>query len=150
MIREAVPADVPAVAALELLSFPDDAWTPDYLTLAVDGGLPTVSLLVADSEDGAVAGHAILSIVFEVAELQRIAVHPAYRRHGLGSDLLVEVVGRSAAAGADRLLLEVREENAAALALYAAAGFTEIDRRPRYYRDGATGVVLQLDLGKCT
>jgi len=146
MIREATAADVPAIAELELLSFPDDAWTADYLRLAAEGGLPTVSLLVAESEDGAVAGHLILSVVFEVAELQRIAVHPAYRRHGLGGDLLVEAVRRSAQAGVERLLLEVREGNAAALGLYAEAGFVEIDRRPRYYRDGATGVVLQLDL----
>ena len=46
--------------------------------------------------------------------------------------------------GADRLLLEVREDNAGALAFYAARGFVEIDRRPRYYRDGATAVVLAL------
>lgn len=146
MIREATGADVPAVAELELLSFPGDAWTPDYLQLAVDGALPAISLLVIESEDGTVAGHLILSVVFEVAELQRIAVHPAHRRLGLGGDLLVEAVRRSAEAGAERMLLEVREENAPALALYAAASFTEIDRRPRYYRDGATGIVLELTL----
>ena len=36
--------------------------------------------------------------------------------------------------GADRLLLEVRENNAGAIGFYAAHGFVEIDRRPRYYR----------------
>ena len=40
------------------------------------------------------------------------------------------------------MLLEVREDNAAALGFYAARGFVEVDRRPRYYRDGATAVVL--------
>ena len=48
--------------------------------------------------------------------------------------------------GADRMLLEVGAGNAAALGLYAAAGFVEIDRRPRYYRDGADAVVLRLPL----
>jgi ribosomal-protein-alanine N-acetyltransferase len=45
---------------------------------------------------------------------------------------------------ADRVLLEVREDNEAALGLYAQSGFVEIDRRPRYYRDGAAAVVMQL------
>ena len=54
---------------------------------------------------------------------------------------VLEVAGRTEA---DRLLLEVREDNTAALAFYARSGFTEIDRRPRYYADGATAVVLRL------
>ena len=49
--------------------------------------------------------------------------------------------------GADRLLLEVREDNAGALAFYEDQGFSEIDRRRRYYRDGATAVVLRRGIG---
>ena len=45
-----------------------------------------------------------------------------------------------------RLLLEVREDNAGAIEFYDRAGFVEIDRRERYYRDGATGIVLALEL----
>ena len=40
----------------------------------------------------------------------------------------------------------MREDNAGALAFYAATGFAEIARRPRYYRDGATAVVMELPL----
>jgi ribosomal-protein-alanine N-acetyltransferase len=48
------------------------------------------------------------------------------------------------------LLLEVREDNVDALGFYAAHGFVEVDRRRRYYRDGATAVVLSrpLDRGR--
>jgi ribosomal-protein-alanine N-acetyltransferase len=60
--------------------------------------------------------------------------------------LLGETVRLARADGADRVLLEVREDNVAALAFYAARGFTELARRPRYYRDGATAVVLELPL----
>ena len=79
------------------------------------------------------------SVVGDIAELQRIAVEPAA---GAGSRRAARrVVAGPKADGAERLLLEVREDNAGALAFYAAAGFVEIDRRPRYYRDGATAVV---------
>ena len=47
---------------------------------------------------------------------------------------------------ADRLLLEVREDNREALAFYAGQGFVEIDRRPRYYADGTTAVVMRRPL----
>jgi ribosomal-protein-alanine N-acetyltransferase len=47
---------------------------------------------------------------------------------------------------ADRLLLEVREDNAGAIAFYESQGFVEIARRRLYYRDGATAVVLSLGL----
>ena len=41
------------------------------------------------------------------------------------------------------MLLEVRADNRPALAFYAHHGFVEIDRRDRYYADGATAVVMQ-------
>lgn len=144
-VRPATVADVDAVARLELDSFPGDAWTPAYLRTVVDGDMPTVRLLVAEA-DGEVVGHALLSVVFEIAELQRIAVGSAYRRRGLARALLASVVAAASAEGADRLLLEVRETNEPALAFYASAGFVEIDRRPRYYSDGTAGVVLLLPL----
>lgn len=146
-VREAARADVPAVVALELESFPHDAWTVDYLTYAVDGEMPTTRLLVAEV-DGVVVAHAIVSIVFEVAELQRIGVTPGRRRQGIAGALLGGAVALASGEGAERMLLEVREENAGALAFYERAGFTEIDRRPRYYKDGATAIVMELPLGE--
>ncbi len=100
-----------------------------------------MTYLVAEV-DATVVGYAVASVVADIAELQRIAVDAAHRRAGLATALLEGVLTLARDGGADRLLLEVREDNAGALAFYAAAGFTEIDRRRRYYRDGATAVVL--------
>ncbi|MDH2413563.1 ribosomal protein S18-alanine N-acetyltransferase [Nocardioides sp. CER19] len=144
-VRPATTADVEEIAQLELESFPGDAWTADYLRIAAEGGMPTVLLLVAE-HDGAIVGHAIVSIVYEIAELQRIAVGSAYRRQGHARALLDHAVATATDEGAERLLLEVRETNEPALAFYASAGFVEIDRRPRYYRDGTAGIILVLPL----
>ena len=81
------------------------------------------------------------------AELQRIAVDPAYRRRGLASELLEAVEARAAADGATRLLLEVREDNTPAAAFYESRGFEEVGRRRGYYRDGAAAVVLGKKVG---
>ena len=145
MIRPAAPADVDAVAALEATCQGPDAWGTWLVRDGIEGGLPTIRYFVAEV-DGEVVGYAVGSFVGDIAELQRIGVAPAARRTGVATALLDAVVGEAPATGADRLLLEVREDNAGALAFYAARGFIEIDRRPRYYRDGTTAVVLRLPL----
>ncbi|HEU4811336.1 MAG TPA: ribosomal protein S18-alanine N-acetyltransferase [Nocardioides sp.] len=147
MIRSAATGDVPAIADLELDNLGIDAWSEGLIAEGVSGLLPTVRYLVAEV-DGEVVGYAAASIVADIAELQRIAVDPGHRRRGLAAGLLDAVTGLAREEDAERLLLEVREDNDGALAFYAASGFEEIDRRRRYYRDGATAVVLQLTLGR--
>ena len=145
-VRPATADDVADIAASELTNLGTDAWSAALVEQGVAGGLPTIHYLVAEV-DGAVVGHAVASLVADVAELQRIAVDPDHRRHGLASALLGGVLDEAKARGAERLLLEVREDNDAAIAFYARRGFAEIDRRPRYYRDGATAVVMQRVIG---
>jgi ribosomal-protein-alanine N-acetyltransferase len=145
VIRAAGPDDVPAIAGLELDNLGADAWSEGLVAEGVHGRLPTVHYLVAEV-DGEVVGYAAASIVADIAELQRIAVDAGHRRGGLATELVRAIRQRAQDAGADRLLLEVREDNAGALAFYTAAGFGEVARRRRYYRDGATAVVLGLSL----
>ena len=145
MIRPAVADDIATIADLEVENLAGDAWSEGLIAAGVAGELPTVHYLVADV-DGEVVGHAAASIVADIAELQRIAVTAFHRREGLARELLAEVVRLATEEGADRLLLEVREDNLGALAFYTAAGFDEIDRRRRYFNDGGTAIVLRLTL----
>lgn len=146
MIRAAVPVDAGAVAALEAVALGDDAWSPALVAQGTRGDVPTLRYLVCHEGD-ALVGYAAVSLVADVAELQRIAVDPGHRRSGVATGLLAAVVDLARTAGLDRLLLEVREDNAGALAFYVDRGFVEIDRRRRYYRDGAAAVVMRLPLG---
>jgi ribosomal-protein-alanine N-acetyltransferase len=146
-IRPALPSDVEEVARLEAECLGADAWSEELVREGVSGALPTVLYLVAD-DDGEVIGHAVASMAGDIAELQRIAVVHDRRRQGVASALLAGVVEAAGTTEADRLLLEVRAENRGALHFYAGHGFVEIDRRPRYYADGATAVVLRLPLGR--
>jgi ribosomal-protein-alanine N-acetyltransferase len=144
-VRPATAADVATIADLEVDNLGVDAWSEGLVREGVAGNLPTISYLVAEV-DGSVVGHATASVVADIAELQRIAVDAGHRRTGVASELLDAVVAIARAGGADRLLLEVREDNDGALAFYAARDFVEVDRRRRYYRDGATAVVLRRGL----
>jgi ribosomal-protein-alanine N-acetyltransferase len=131
-VRLAGPDDTDAVAALERAALGSDAWPPGLVAEGVSGRVPTTLYLVATEGDAPIA----------YAELQRIAVAATHRRTGLASGLLARVEHEALTRHADRLLLEVREDNHVACAFYAARGFTEIDRRPRYYADGTTAVIL--------
>lgn len=146
-IRAARPEDVADIARLEGECLGADAWSEGLVREGVTGALPTVVYLVAEVEQ-VVVGHAVASMAGDVAELQRIAVAPTHRRSGLATGLLDAVLAAAGRTAADRLLLEVREDNRGAVAFYARAGFTEIDRRPRYYADGSTAVVMRRGLGR--
>ena len=136
-------AVVRAVAALESEVFGPDAWSTAQVAeeLGGDGRRTWVT-----ERDGGLVGYAVTWRSGDVVDLQRIAVHPGHRNRGLARDLLDAAVAAGRADGADRMLLEVGAGNPAALALYAASGFVEIDRRRRYYRDGDDAVVMRLPL----
>lgn len=71
------------------------------------------------------------------AEIEAITVHAAQRGQGIGARLLAAAIARAhdwqRESGLERLLLEVRASNAAAVALYAQAGFIRDGVRKGYY-----------------
>ena len=79
------------------------------------------------------------------AEIFDIAVEPAHRRQGLATLLLKRVLSLAKERGAQEIFLEVRESNAAALALYRKFGFIVAGRRLNYYRHpDETALLLRL------
>lgn len=144
-VRPATAGDVPALAVMERDLFGVDAWSEDAVRQEVLGAGRHALVAV---EDGTVAGYAITLRSDDLVDLQRIAVLPDHRRRGLAGGLLEEALAAASAEGANRCLLEVSAGNTGALAFYARAGFVEIDRRRRYYRDGSDAVVMRRSLGR--
>jgi len=86
-------------------------------------------------------GFILIRVVADEAEILTLAVRPEARRRGLGARLAAAAAARAAALGAERLFLEVAQDNAAARGLYARSGFVEVGRRRGYYaRPGAAAV----------
>ena len=76
-----------------------------------------------------------------------LAVSPAARRLGVGSQLLDHALREAVQKGAQQVFLEVRETNEPALALYQQYGFTVSMRRVGYYSEPpADALVLVKDL----
>lgn len=76
------------------------------------------------------------------AEILTIAVRPAARRLGLGRALTAAALESAQLGGAERMLLEVAEDNGPARALYLACGFEEVSRRRGYYTEGQVDALV--------
>jgi ribosomal-protein-alanine N-acetyltransferase len=110
------------------------------------GVRPTRYAVVAERPGGVVVGYAVLLAVATTADVLRVAVDPAHRGRGVGGALLADLLAEASRRGCDAALLEVGVPNSAATAMYRAAGFTEIGRRPRYYAGGTDASVMRLPL----
>ncbi len=71
--------------------------------------------------------------IFDEAHINNFAVHPDWRRRGIGRALLRHSLAEAAAAGAPKATLEVRRSNDAAIALYEQGGFARAGLRRAYY-----------------
>lgn len=93
------------------------------------------------------AAFVILSCASDQAEVLTIATRQSARREGFGAALLTGAATALRAQNVKELFLEVAEDNMGAIALYNAAGFTPIGRRPGYYHR-ANGRVSALTFSK--
>ena len=90
-------------------------------------------LVLTDS--GQICGYSVFSIAVDEAHLLNLCIAEAERRRGLAALLLEHVTTEMALSGVDRVFLEVRPSNRAAIRLYARQGFRQVGRRPGYYPD---------------
>ncbi len=73
--------------------------------------------------------------ILDEMHITLLAVHPDYRRWGLGQVILNGLLWVGYQQKLERATLEVRESNQVALALYEKFGFELAGRRQRYYPD---------------
>ena len=140
-IRSATRDDLAGLVALEA-NFPGDRLSREAMRRLLSSASAKVWVAV---QAGAVVGNLILLLRrhADFGRVYSVVVDPAARGQGLG-DRLVAIGEKAArAAGRRRLRLEVRQDNAAARALYAKRGYTEIASLRAYYEDGADGMKLE-------
>ena len=140
VLYHATLADTGVMATIHASAFPaPDAWSQDVFSLQL--ALPNVFGLLHPS-----GGLILVRVAADESEILTLAVNPAVRREGIGSALLREATIQAAAMGARSVFLEVSVANIAGRRLYAAAGFVQAGKRPRYYSDNSDALVLWLGL----
>jgi len=153
-----VPTDVPQMAQLESLAHSHpmtagnlaDCFGHLYrvlgLKLSADLAPNTDAAVNSDSVEG-LLGFAIVQQIVDEVTLLDICLLPSQQGKGYGKLLLNAVMASAKASGAVVLMLEVRESNLAARALYQKAGFIESGRRKGYYLiEGGKEDAILMDL----
>jgi ribosomal-protein-alanine N-acetyltransferase len=86
-------------------------------------------------QDDEIQAYVVLMPVLDEAELLNIAVAAGQQRKGLGRLMLHEMLTAARQHKTQRVFLEVRPSNIAAIALYRSMGFAEIGVRRDYYQN---------------
>jgi len=143
-LRAVCAADSDVLAALHGECFPDDPWGRQAVAevLAIPGAF---GFLAVEASGETPSGFLLALALPDECEILALGVRPASRRRGVATALLAELLAGMDSASR-HVLLEVAEDNEAALRLYGAAGFATVGRRPAYYRRGAAGAVAALQL----
>ena len=129
MLRKVRAEDAPRLAAIDAETNPSP-WSAS----AFRDSLKSSRGLVLCGDDAEVLGFVIYTAVAGACEILELAVTVPARQRGVGRRLLDAATAEAVSEGARRCILEVRESNVAARALYAGAGFLIDGRRKAYYR----------------
>lgn len=124
-------AHVPQIAQLERLCF-SDPWSEKSIESELSCRL---SLWLVALDGDKVVGYVGSQTVIDESDMMNIAVHPEYRRQGIAEAMIDALVNALREKGSRALSLEVRASNDPAIALYKKIGFSQVGRRPNYYRN---------------
>lgn len=147
-VVEAGKQDINAIAALHRDLFTPPWTEDDFAALMEQPG--SVALLGIVPERVRPVGFLLGRVISDEAEILTIGVARDWQRRGIAAHLVRAFTGRAAGRGAVRAILEVAEDNDAARHLYAAQGFGEVGRRPRYYERRSASPVDALVMAKST
>ncbi len=143
MIDRLGNGDADAMAAAHAIAA-DRPWSAYALRSLIEAS--DVAAFGAD----AVAGFVLVRVAADEAEILTLAVVPASRRAGLGRALMAAAEAYALEKRAGEIFLEVAEDNAPALSLYAGLGYEAVGRRPDYYprlgAEACDALVLQKKL----
>jgi ribosomal-protein-alanine N-acetyltransferase len=127
---------------LEKLCFGEEAWPwidifaalvfPETVRLVIEIGEELVGFVIGDRRRSQGLGW-----------IASIAVHPDFRRKGLGTRLLHACEHELATA---RVRLSLRRSNQAALQLYKQQDYMRVDLWPKYYRNGEDAIVMEKEI----
>ncbi len=134
--------DLDGIAALEKECF-SDPWNRRMLA---ESFLSERFHGVLLEEEGAIVAYGGVSVLFEEAEIQLVAVSEMFRRCGRGRKIMDDLLEIAVGLGARRAYLEVRVSNASAQILYLKCGFRGLYCRTRYYPDGEDAIVMAKEL----
>jgi ribosomal-protein-alanine N-acetyltransferase len=129
------------VHAIETSIFMTDPWSVEQFWSELSQ--PTRRYFVAEI-DGVIVGYAGSFVLTPEADVQTVGVAADQRGRGIGALLLTTLIEQAIQAQAAQLILEVRSDNGAAIAMYQRFGFERISSRPNYYAPDVDALIMRL------
>jgi ribosomal-protein-alanine N-acetyltransferase len=141
-MRDVMKADLEALLAIEEDLFQSEAWSKDVFEseFALLGVSRVYKVL---ENEGEIVGYFGLAIIDGVVDITTIAVTSQHQRLGLGTMMMNEILEISKQRGAQKVMLEVKPENLAAITLYQKFGFEVIGLRRNYYGPSKDALTMQ-------
>ena len=99
-------------------------------------------VVAIDKKTNKILGFAGMWLIIDECHITNIAVHPDYRKIGIGNMLMDKIVTICIEHNMDGITLEVRESNTAAKNLYYKYGFRDSGIRKGYYADNNENALL--------
>ena len=133
-IRLASGADAPAIADMSRQYIEYGlgwSWTAARIAAAIQD--ESTNVAVVHLSDGVVA-FGIMHYGERTAHLALLAVHPMRRKQGIATRLVSWLEKCADTAGIERVSVEARSDNPAAIAFYQKHGYAQVDRLAKYYR----------------
>lgn len=135
---------IPEIAAIEREAM-KEPWSENMLAAELED--PT-SVIIVGVEGEKVVCYGGFRRVLDEADILNVAVVKELRGRGIGKQLMARLISEAKACGANTLTLEVDEQNAAAVSLYAGFGFKRAGVRKRYYKNRFDALIMRLELGE--
>ena len=137
-IRWMIRRDMPEVLQTEQESF-EYAWTEeDFLRCLRQRNC--IGMVAEQGEK--VVGFMIYELHKAKLHILNFAVHPAYRRLGIGAQMVAKLVSKLSSHRRTRITLEIRETNLAAQLFFRTQGFRAVRVLRAYYEDSGEDAFL--------
>ncbi len=138
-VRKMSASDVDALYEIEKKCFTQPWCKNDF---SIIPSLDYAHFFVLEYND-IVAAFAGIYVIDE-AELMNIAVLPDFQRMRFASTLLEICIKEAKALNADKMMLEVRKSNTAAISLYRKFGFINVGTRKNYYKSPIEDAIIMI------
>lgn len=145
VLRPTKAEDLDQIMEIEPVAFGSHHWSrQSFINELNNPGGTYFSAL--DPETGTVCGYSGFWLIADEVHITTLAVHPDFRRQGIGELLLIKDIHLAIKVQAKYMTLEVRVSNDPAQKLYYKYGFKSMGLRRKYYQDNSEdALVLWMD-----
>ncbi|MCL2163693.1 MAG: ribosomal protein S18-alanine N-acetyltransferase [Oscillospiraceae bacterium] len=135
---KAKSSHIDQILKIERLCF-SDPWSHAMFADEFENRRAHYFIALVDEE---IVGYCGFWSILDEGHITNIAVHPNFRRRGIGAGLVNKLLSYASHNGIESFTLEVREDNTQAIRLYKKFGFVSVGIRKNYYRKEKKNAVI--------